>query len=281
VPQITLGITLATAVVTHLALRDRSVRDRLIFDPRAILADKEWYRTVTSALLHADWVHFGMNFLSLYAFGGTLELRFGAGSLVVIYLASIVGGSLLSLALHRHHDYRALGASGGVCGVLFASIFLCPQARLSDWIVPIPIPAHYYAILFVVGSYYGIRHDRSNIGHDAHLGGALVGLAATTALHPHAVMAQPGMLAAVTGISLLVMALLYRDPHFSLRGLLEDPGDRPQSNLRYQRYDEARQRSARQGEMDQLLDKISAQGLHSLTRSERQRLEFLSKSRDR
>lgn len=43
--------------------------------------------------------------------------------LLVIYAVSVGGGSLFSLWLHRHHDYEALGASGGVCGVIFAAIF--------------------------------------------------------------------------------------------------------------------------------------------------------------
>ena len=277
-PQATLAITVITAVVTYLAFRDPGLRDRLIFRPRDILANQEWHRMFTSALLHGDWMHFCLNFLSLYSFGSQIELVFGVRPFLFIYLMSILGGSLLSLVLHRNHDYAALGASGGVCGVIFASIFLLPGGKLQFYMIPIPIPASVYAIFFLVASYFGMRSANSNIGHDAHLGGALVGLFTTLVLYPHAATGNLPMLGAVLGVSAIIFLFLYRDPRMALRGALNRESEGPRGDERYQRYDEARRRNADREEMDQLLDKISAVGFDGLTLAEKQRLQELSKN---
>jgi len=119
-PIATVLIIIATGVISVLAFKDGALRDRLIFSPQAILANREYYRTVTSAFLHADWQHLFFNMVSLGLFGQIMEPAIGIGRFVLIYFASIIGGSLLSLYLHRHHEYFALGASGGVCGIVFS-----------------------------------------------------------------------------------------------------------------------------------------------------------------
>ena len=53
---------------------------------------------------------FAFNAFSFYSFAQTMEEIYGARSLLMIYGSSILGGSLLSLAIHRNHDYRSLGA---------------------------------------------------------------------------------------------------------------------------------------------------------------------------
>src|SRR5262249_11658832 len=137
--------------------------------------------------LHADWRHLGLNMISLYFFGPALEVLFGADQFLAIYLGSIIGGNLLSLYVHRHHEYRAYGASGGVCGVIFAHILLWPGGSIGFFMLPVAIPGWLYAILFMAGSFYAMKAGRDNIGHDSHLGGAIVGLLITAALQPWAV----------------------------------------------------------------------------------------------
>ena len=41
--------------------------------------------------------------------------------------------------------------------------------------VPIPIPGWLYAIGYLLISFFGLKENRGNIGHDAHLGGAIIG----------------------------------------------------------------------------------------------------------
>jgi membrane associated rhomboid family serine protease len=94
--------------------------------------------------------------------------------------------------------------------VIYAAIFLLPGSSVYIFFIPIPIPAAVYAIAFLVISIWGIRSRFGNIGHDAHVGGALVGLLVTTVLYPEVILAQPLLFLAVTGISLGLMVWLIR-----------------------------------------------------------------------
>jgi membrane associated rhomboid family serine protease len=129
-PIATLLIVIVTGVVSFLAFNNSALKGKLIFSPQSVLADKEYYRVVTPAFLHADWQHLFFNMISLYLFAENMEPAIGSGRFVLIYFAGIIGGSLLSLYLHRHHEYFSLGASGGVCGIIFSSVFLFPGSRI-------------------------------------------------------------------------------------------------------------------------------------------------------
>lgn len=281
---VTLIVLVVTLVVTGLAFRDRRLWERLMFKPREILADKQYERMLTSGFVHGDWMHFGFNAYSFLAFARAIESIYGARTLLVVYFSAILGGSLLSLLIHRHHDYRAVGASGGVCGVVFASIFLLPGGSISLIFIPIGIPAYVYAILFLVLSFVMMRRGKDNIGHDAHIGGAIVGLLVATALYPHLMSANPAMYAAVIVLSVVILLVTIFDPlRLLVRGLGSfTGGETSRGSERFQRYDDARKRNAKLAEIDRLLDKVSAEGIHSLSRAEREKLDQLSKEfRDR
>src|SRR6266436_1694183 len=119
-------LIVVTGVWSFLGFRNPAIIEKFIFNLQSILAEKEYYRLVTSAFLHANWQHLIFNMLSLYFFGERVELELGKYSFLFIYLGAVIGGSLLSLFIHRHHQYLAYGASGGVCGIIFAHILLFP-----------------------------------------------------------------------------------------------------------------------------------------------------------
>ncbi len=252
--------------------------------PREILADKQYDRLLTSGFVHGDGFHLAFNAYSFLAFGQSIEAIYSIKTLLLVYFSSILGGSLLSLFIHRHHDYRALGASGGVCGLIFASIFLLPGGSIHLFFIPIGIPAYLFAVLFLVFSFVMMRRGKDNIGHDAHIGGAIVGLLVATAMYPEMMTANPAMYAAVIVLSVLILVVTIFDPlHLLERGLQTvRQGEQPKGSERFQRYDEARKRNAKLAEIDRLLDKVSAEGIHSLSRAEREKLDQLSKEfRDR
>jgi len=226
--------------------------------------------------LHLNWLHLLLNMFSLYSVGVAVELDAGIPTFLIIYLGSIVGGSLLSLYLHRnHHSYLALGASGGVCGIIFSFIFLFPGARMGFFFIP--LPGWLYAILFILISFFGLRNRLGNIGHDAHLGGAIIGLLITTALRPSIVVQSPIVYAVVMGLSVVLFIHLYRNPLFM-------PGLNPFSPTYWRRKRaeaQARRLAKQEWEdketMDRLLTKISRSGMESLTASEMRRLKGISK----
>ncbi|MBW2274786.1 MAG: rhomboid family intramembrane serine protease [Deltaproteobacteria bacterium] len=196
-----------TGLVTYLAFKRHELMQALLFRPRAILVGHQYHRMLTSAFIHGDWVHFVFNAFTLYSFGSHLEQLYGVTELLVIYFASVIGGSLLSLWIHRRDaDYAALGASGGVCGVLYASIFLIPGGGIYIMPIPVAIPSWLFAILFLLFSSYGMSSKNTKIGHDAHFGGAIVGVLAAAVQYPQIIQHDPllfgGVMALSTGVFL-------------------------------------------------------------------------------
>jgi membrane associated rhomboid family serine protease len=248
-----------TCWVSHLGFRSAWFEQKYIFRPEAILADRQYYRVVTSGFLHANGWHLFMNMMSLYFFGPLIELVYGPVQFLVIYFGAIIGGDLLSLLVHRHHDYRSYGASGGVCGIIFAYIFLFPGGSINLFLA-LPMPSWLYAIGFLAASFYGMKTQKDNIGHDAHLGGALVGLFIAALLRPEMVRYQPKLFAAISIGTALLFIYLAWNPLFL--------------PLRFFRFGR-RARSARpvsprrmEKEVDAILQKISEKGAASLTPEE-------------
>jgi membrane associated rhomboid family serine protease len=271
------AVLIVTGVVTARAFRDRALLDRWIFRPHPILVGKEYHRLVTSGLLHADWWHFGFNAFGLLMFGRVVADSAGWAVFLLVYLSAIVGGSLLSLIIHRHEDYAALGASGGVSGLVFAATFFNPDMGVSLLFLPILAPAWISALVFIGVSFFGTRHRWGNIGHDAHLGGALIGLAVALAADVGQVLRSDWKIGVVVAAGVVALVLLVRFPHGLGQRLLVGSAGNHKSNLRYQDYDRARERNAKRARLDAFLDKISRHGMHSLTPAERRELDELSK----
>ncbi|MBK1878689.1 rhomboid family intramembrane serine protease [Pelagicoccus mobilis] len=209
---VTISICIVTAIVTQIALTKPAVLQRLLFKPEEILRKKEYDRLFSSALIHADWMHAGFNLFALYSFGSAIEDIYGWKTLFVIYAFSVLGGSLLSLYLHRHHNYAALGASGGVSGVIFATIFLVPGTGVSLFFIPIAIPGNIFALIYLIGSFWGLRKKVGNIGHDAHFGGAIAGLVFAYSIRPQFCLADPLYFWGSVAVSIICLVVLYLDP---------------------------------------------------------------------
>ncbi len=196
---VTYGIIAITVITSILAFQKASFYERSLFSAYYILKKHEFHRAITSAFIHADMGHLIFNMISFYAFSLGLEAVYGHPVIVAVYLASAIAGSLLSLLLHRKDsDYRAVGASGAVCGIIFASIFLLPGGSIIVFPLPIPMPAWLYAVIFILASIYGIGRNTGNIGHDAHLGGAIAGIIAAAVINPYSVTSRPILVAAIT-----------------------------------------------------------------------------------
>ena len=262
-----LAIILGTVFFSYLGFKSAAFEEKYIFRPQSILAHKEFYRLLTSGFLHADWRHLLWNMISLFLFGRAIEFMIGVPKFLLIYLGSILGGNLLSLFIHRHHDYRAYGASGGVCGVIFASIFLFPGGSIFIFPLPVAIPAWLYAILFMLGSFYGMKLKRDNIGHDAHLGGAIIGLLMTAGLYPQIIGHNLRVFLIVLSGSVLLFVYLILNPLFLPVGSFLKSVGRGRS--RYAHLPTYKQEERR---IDDILDKISRSGVESLTKEEKELL---------
>jgi membrane associated rhomboid family serine protease len=254
-----------TCLVSWHGFRSQLFEEKYIFEPRAILAGKQYYRLVTSACLHSGWGHLFLNMLSLYWFGGPIELRFGPATFLLIYFGAIVGGDLLSLYVHRNHEYRSYGASGGTCGIIFAYLLLFPGAAIYQFPIPVPVPGWLYAIGFMVGSFFAMKAHRDNIGHDAHLGGAIVGLLIAAAAQPELARANLRILLIVSSAAIVLLIYLWMNPLFLPVNSFFGPYSKTKKQVKklptYKR--EALQ-------IDEILEKISSKGMDSLSPEERE-----------
>jgi membrane associated rhomboid family serine protease len=266
----TIAIIVLTVGCSLLGFRDPGFTERFIFSPLEVLAGKQYYRLVTSAFLHLDLNHLLMNMITLFLFGRILEAHVGPWQFLLIYFASVVGGSLLSLWLHRNHDYRALGASGGVCGVVFSYVAMFPTGTILSHFV-IPIPAWAYGILFLVGSFVALRRQADNIGHDAHIGGAMIGLWTTGALQTWAVRDNLKWFLILSAVALALFFYFIKNPMMLPVSVFAGKWNR--------RKEEKRRASPRRREthdVDAVLDKISREGMDSLNAEERALLQSVS-----
>lgn len=120
-------LIIANIVFSYKGFTNETFFDGYKFEVDRILINKDYKRLVTSGFLHVSWTHLIFNMLSLYAFSGLIESNLGGLKFLIIYFVSLVGDDLLSLFVHRNHgDYNSVGASGAVCGIIFASIALFP-----------------------------------------------------------------------------------------------------------------------------------------------------------
>lgn len=157
--------------------------------PYQIVHEKAYYQAITSAFLHANFIHLFFNMFALYTFGSFLESFFinnlgsfeGSLYFLLIYFISLITGSLLTIIFHyRDPNYVAVGASGAVSGIVFSYIIFFPQSML--YVFFVPMPAYLFAVLWIGFSIYGMKSRLGNIGHEAHLGGAVGGFISTLIL---------------------------------------------------------------------------------------------------
>lgn len=245
------------------------------FEVDRVLINKDYLRLISSGFLHVNWMHLIFNMVSLYAFSGLLETQLGWIFFLLIYFVSLVGGNLLALFLHRHHgDYSAVGASGAVCGVIFASIALFPGLGIGFFGLPFSIPSWLYGLLYVGYSIYGIKSNKDNIGHEAHLGGALAGMLLAIILQPTALTENylPILLIAVP-TSVFIYLILTRPQLLLIDNLFSRTHTR--NYTVDHKYNEAK--ANKQIELDKLLDKISSKGINSLSKKEKAKLDEYSK----
>ncbi|MBX2924576.1 MAG: rhomboid family intramembrane serine protease [Chitinophagaceae bacterium] len=263
----------ANIIVSYTGFKDPAFFARYSFEVDKILIYKDYKRIITSGFLHVSWMHLIFNMLSLYFFSGGLESYLGVFKFLVIYFGSLVCGNLFSLFVHKKHDsYSSVGASGAVCGIIFAAIALFPGLNIGLFFIP--IPAWIYGIVFVLYSIYAIRSRKENIGHEAHLGGALAGLIIAILMEPSALLTNYITIllifvpsAAFIYIILTKPQMLYIDNYFH------------RTNRNFYSIDHSynAQKMDVQKRVDKILEKIHQKGMKSLTQREREILDEYSK----
>jgi membrane associated rhomboid family serine protease len=185
-----------TCLISIPAFGNREMFSRLLFSPGIIRSNKEWYRFLTHAFLHADFVHLAMNMYVLFMFGGMVEKMYissfgtlsGEVHFFLLYFISIVASVFPSYEKHKNdYHYNAVGASGAVSAIVFAAILLNPWMSLSLMFIPIPIPAPVFGVLYLVYCWYMAKRGGDNVAHDVHYWGSLFGAVFTLVVLPQTI----------------------------------------------------------------------------------------------
>ena len=294
-------IIVANVIISYQGFKDGDFFYRYKFYIDGILMRKERIRLLSSGFLHVDVQHLAFNMISLAMFYRVLVDDISEIGLIVIYFGSLLGGSLLSLFVHRNHgDYTAVGASGAVSGIVFAYITLHPSGGILLFFI-IPMASWFYGISYIIYTIYSIKSQHDNIGHEAHLGGALIGILLALAFQPEALAAHYIVILAMIAPCVLFLYLVINKSHlfwndspsifsyfsalfssksstrysdYSSNRSSNQRSNSAQNNKKYytieDRYNEERRN--RELEIDRILEKIRAKGMDALTNEEREAL---------
>ena len=179
---IVIAIIAVTSIVSYMGLNDMRMFEKYKFNVAAINNKKEYFRLISSAFLHADFMHLFFNMLSLFFFQGAVTAFFGNIGFLIIYFGSLILGNLFSLMIYKNQPwYSAIGASGAVSGIIFASIAMAPNEISVNF-----LPGWLFGTLYFGYSVYMMLNPKQwdNLGHSAHLGGAFFGLIYSIVMHP-------------------------------------------------------------------------------------------------
>lgn len=171
------------AIISFKGFEDQFFFRKYQFHVGSIRAGEQ-IRMISSGFLHADIAHLAFNMITLYFFAPIVSQTLGDFSFILIYFASLICSSLLTMVFHgNEYSYTAVGASGAVTGVLYSAILMYPNMTLGIFGI-IPMPAYLFGIGYLLYSIYGMRAKRDNIGHTAHIGGAIGGYVITLLKEP-------------------------------------------------------------------------------------------------
>lgn len=272
-----IGILVLNIIVSLRGFKNPLIFANGVFQVDRILQHKEWHRLVTSGFLHVSWNHLLFNMLTLFFFAGNLESFLGPINFILVYMGSLIGGNLFSLFIHRNNSmYRAVGASGAVSGVVFAAIALFPGMSLAFIFVPIPFPAWVYGLGFVLYSIYGIRAQRDNIGHEAHLGGAIIGLLIAILINPIVLEINlfPILITLIPTVIFIIL-IIFKPDVLAIKQKYYQYYDYSKHKDKDEEY--LHEKQERVYEIDRILDKVKEEGEGSLTQEEKHILENYGK----
>jgi membrane associated rhomboid family serine protease len=166
-----------------------------------LVASGQYWRLLTSGFLHLSVTHIGLNMLALYFVGLPLERIIGRWRFLVVYLMSLLGGSV-AVMLFADVASSAVGASGAIFGLMGALVVVFRRFSYD-----------LRQLMIVVVINLGITFVIPGISWQAHVGGLLVGAVVGAAMvYPPAksrLIWQVGVCVGV--LAIMVGLLVFRD----------------------------------------------------------------------
>ena len=148
--------------------------EMLLLTPQGIRSGRI-YQLVTAGFLHLEFFHLFFNMWGLYLFGGLVAPHIGGRRFLWLYLIGAVSGNLLYLVLNWNSPGGLLGASGAVFAVMVATALLEPNRQF--FIIPLPIPmkTRTLVVCYTILEVLLLANNKDGIAHLAHLGGVIGG----------------------------------------------------------------------------------------------------------
>ncbi len=221
------------------------------------------WQFLTFQFMHAGWMHLLFNCLAIFFFGRVVEAILGRNRFLALYLASgIIGGvvqMLFELVPPQHLNAPVVGASAGAAGLVaaFAVLNWAERFTLLIYFIPVTMRGRTLFWVSVALAVVGMLTPNSGIANAAHLGGILTGFFYVRLL--------------VQGRSPQWESPVRRSPPRELAARLKE--NKLWRSKTVPPAEEQSDDEFLQKEVDPILDKISANGIQSLTAREREILE--------
>jgi len=224
-----------------------SLIEHLGMTPRLFVFGLHLWQPVTYMFLHGNLFHIFFNMFTLWMFGTEVERRMGSRLFGAFYFFCGIGAGLLTCVFWRNWGLPTIGASGAVFGVMLAFGLFFPERMVLIFFV-VPVKAIYFVLgLGFVQLYYMIFALHGGISYVAHVGGMLFGFLFLRYFHDFA-------------------------ERFGVY-----PGAR-RTPRQVRPADPVRQ-AEDQRRVDEILDKINREGIHKLSRAERNFLRMHARRR--
>jgi membrane associated rhomboid family serine protease len=272
----TLIILVINIFCTLQGLANRSSFRRNNLDVEKIIFSGDYRRLVSASFFHVSALHLILNVAVFCIFVAAATPVLGEAKCLLIYFVSLLGGNVFSLLLHRDDMgfTAATGASGAVSGIVFACIALMPGLKINIPGTHLPLNAWFYGLLYIFVSLYFVKSSRENIGHEGQLAGGLAGLGLALLMQPGALQANylPIIFMLVAGsllifiISTRPVTLMIENRYFIAQA----------ERFRIDNLIGPRQVDHEQ-EIDLILDKIHQNGISSLSKVEKEKLDHYSR----
>ena len=208
---------------------------------------------VTSGFTHSDWWHFFFNMWALYLFGSLVTPHMNGGKFLGLYLSGVIVGNAIYVACNLNSDpFKLMGASGAVFAIMTAAATVEPERRFMMLFFPAPVKTTTLVIVYtLLEILFAINFQTGNIAHLAHIGGVIGGYI---------------MMKIYFGNNLTWDPLRFKRTPVNTGYTTAEP-EKPEPFT-----PGAPETPVSQKELDYLLDKLSHDGINSLSEAELERL---------
>ena len=150
--------------------------------PSVFFEMQNFHTILTSAFLHAGWMHLLSNMLFLYIYGDNIESYLGRTNFLIFYILGGVSAAFLQAFFSGGVDVPMIGASGCIAGIMGAYYVLYPKAKINVFlwffifIQFIKVPANIVLLMWIIGQFISAAGGSyTGVAYFAHIGGFIFG----------------------------------------------------------------------------------------------------------